>query len=146
MLHDRPGALIPAEAGALAYEAGKPIVLISTVWEGDQLTNTLLSHLALVIARESLSSKEIESKAVRVVPDFVFESAVELLFGKNQKAQKGVLIIDDVRVDISTYLARHALMNGLRFVRMEPGPSLHSIRWNVKGLLPFLIGGCTPPI
>ena len=145
MHHDGPGALILTQAAKIIKEAGIPIALINTVWEGNIIANQLLPILSLIYTRESLSARAIKSKhqlEVNLAPDLIFNHAQNLLFHKKSNRRTSIITTDNVRPDLSTILARYALRNKSNYIRMQGRPSLRSLKSISNWAILFAIGRC----
>jgi polysaccharide pyruvyl transferase WcaK-like protein len=144
MHHDSLGALMLSKAGKYAYEVGKPVVLINTVWEENRQANEVLPFLSLIAARESLSARAIAENGIhpRIVPDLVFSCPSERLFVETPTTQNNIVVMDDVRPELAKILAKYAFFRKLQFIRMESRPSLRSLRSIANWSQIFLLGRC----
>jgi len=125
MHHDAAAAKAIMEAALIAADLGRPVALINTVWQGNKQTNLLLSKCNWISVRESLSRESIEQAgyAAKVVPDLLLSSRTERLFLKTN-THAGVIVMDDVRWELSLALARYASVRHLPFYPMGARPSL----------------------
>ncbi|MBP1626350.1 MAG: Polysaccharide pyruvyl transferase [Holophagaceae bacterium] len=128
MHHDQPSAQSLAEAGILAHQMGKPLALINTVWEQNSLVNTLLPCAKLIYARESRSAAQIRQAGYlsMVAPDLSLTTPPHLVFQTQKACGSQVVVLDDVRWDLTLLLARFAKKHGFPFFRMAGRPSLRS--------------------
>ena len=144
MHHDQSAALLLAEAAEQVNRVGTPMVLINTVWQQNNILNQMLPLLSLTCARESFSAKSIAKMGcnVRVVPDLVFNYNPCDIFNYPRVPKESIVVLDDVRPDLSLLLARYAFKKRVPFIRMGSRPSLRSFDSILDWGIPFLLGGC----
>ncbi len=145
MHHDAAGAMAIVRAGQLAASRGVPIALVNTVWQDNLLANQLLPLCRWIHARESLSQAAITQLGFRasVVPDLTLTADPEQLFPAPQ-APQGVVVMDDVRLELSLALARYARGRHLPFHPMGARGSLRTRKGWSKMLRMGLASGWAP--
>ena len=144
MHHDQDAALLIAEAAEQVSRLGIPMVLINTVWQQNNILNKMLPLLSLTCARESFSAKAIAKIGcdVRVVPDLVFNYKPHDIFNHPRVPKESIVVLDDVRTDLSLLLSRYAFKKRVPFIRMGGRPSLRSFDSLIYWGIPFLFGRC----
>lgn len=127
MHDDAVGAMALVRAGAQAAACGVPVALINTVWQDNQQANQLLADCRWISARESLSQRAIAGAGFEadVVPDLTLTADPGLLF-QGEAGPGGVVVMDDVRLDLSLALAHYARARRLPFHPMGGRPTLRT--------------------
>ena len=145
MHHDAAGAMAIVRAGQQAAARGVPIALVNTVWQDNHLANQLLPLCRWIHARESLSQATITQLGFNagVVPDLTLTADPGQLFPATS-AQQGVVVMDDVRLDLSLALARYARVRRLPFYPMGARGSLRTRKGWSKMLRLGLASGWAP--
>jgi len=144
MHHDAVGALVITHAGVMAARLGVPVALINTVWQDNIQAIDLLSSCQWISTRESISRDAIVGAGffARVVPDLTLSSDPASLYA-NVEPLGGVVVMDDVRLEVSLMLAQYAKARGLPFFPMGGRPSLRTVTGLVKWARLGLASRCT---
>jgi polysaccharide pyruvyl transferase WcaK-like protein len=142
MHHDSAGALMLKDAGLFAHKCRKPVFLINSVWEGNNVVNQLLPCLYKIVMRESLSAECVDAAGFTadVIPDLTLSSDYDVLFPYKNSAPESIVVMDDVCWHTAMLLARYARSRGYKFLRMASRPSLRSISGIYKWFALFRAG------
>ena len=142
MHHDSAGALMLKDAGIFAHKSGKPVFLINSVWEANNVVNQLLPYLYKSVMRESLSAECVDAAGFTadVIPDITLSSDSDVLFPYKNSTPESIVVMDDVCWHTAMLLARYARTRGYNFLRMASRPSLKSISSIYKWFALFWVG------
>jgi len=142
MHDDQAGACLLAQAGILAHRAGKPVVLLNTVWERNRLIENLLPCVSLIYTRESLSAESIRKSGFNatVVPDLSLTSPPEILFPDPPLPSIPGVVLDSVIWDLAMELADFAKSHAFLFYRLSSHPNFWSWSSLIKWALLFKAG------